>query len=93
MTPEMAKACGLAGPPEKMTAYEIGQQINRRGYDAPDTVDPVPPQSPATVAHHRTLQRRPFGGRLQSSRQVPLLMMANVGTQLPNLSKADAHRS
>ena len=29
-------------PAEKMTAYEIGQQINRRGYDTPDIVDPVP---------------------------------------------------
>ena len=43
VTPEMAKARGLVGPAEKMTAYEIGQQINRRGYDAPDIVDPVPP--------------------------------------------------
>jgi hypothetical protein len=44
MTPEMAAARGLVGPAEKMTAHEIGQQINRRGYDAPDIVDPVPPQ-------------------------------------------------
>jgi hypothetical protein len=47
MTPEMAKARGFVGPAEKMTTYEIGQQINRRGYDAPDIVDaivdPVPP--------------------------------------------------
>jgi hypothetical protein len=43
MTPEMAKARGFVGPAEKMTAYEIGQQINRRGYDAPDIIDPVPP--------------------------------------------------
>jgi hypothetical protein len=42
MTPEMAKARGFVGPAEKMTAYEIGQQINRRGYDALD-IDPVPP--------------------------------------------------
>ena len=34
-------------PAEKMTAYEIGQQINRRGYDAPDIVDPVPPRTRA----------------------------------------------
>jgi hypothetical protein len=43
MTPEMAKARGLVGPAEKMTTHEIGQQINRRGYDAPDIVDAVPP--------------------------------------------------
>ena len=43
MTPEMAKARGYVGPAEKMTTYEIGQQINRRGYDARDIVDPVPP--------------------------------------------------
>ena len=43
MTPEMAEARGLVGSAEKMTAYEIGQQINRRGYDARDIVDPVPP--------------------------------------------------
>ena len=43
MTPEMAKARGYVGLAEKMTTYEIGQQINRRGYDAPDIVDPVPP--------------------------------------------------
>ena len=24
-----------------MTAHEIGQQINRRGYDAPDILDPA----------------------------------------------------
>jgi hypothetical protein len=29
-----------------MTAYEIGQQINRRGYDAPDIIDPVPLVTP-----------------------------------------------
>jgi hypothetical protein len=28
-------------PAEKMTAYEIGRQINKRGYDAPDIVDPA----------------------------------------------------
>lgn len=36
---------------ELMTAYEIGQQINKRGYDAPDILDPAPsPQDegPAT---------------------------------------------
>ena len=43
MTPEMAKARGYVGLAEKMTTYEIGQQINRRGYDARDIVDPVPP--------------------------------------------------
>ena len=43
MTPEMAKARGYVGLAEKMTTYEIGQQINRRGYDAPDIVDPVLP--------------------------------------------------
>ena len=43
MTPEMAKARGYVGLAEKMTTYEIGQQITRRGYDAPDIVDPVPP--------------------------------------------------
>jgi putative SOS response-associated peptidase YedK len=31
-------------PAEKMMAYEIGQQINGRGYDAPDIVDPIPPR-------------------------------------------------
>ena len=40
-TPRVAKARGLVGPAEIRTAYEIGQQINRRGYDAPDIVDPV----------------------------------------------------
>jgi hypothetical protein len=40
MTPEMAKARGFVGPAEKMTTYEIGQQTNRRGYDAPyDALD------------------------------------------------------
>jgi hypothetical protein len=29
-----------------MTAYEIGQQVNRRGYDAPDVIDPAPPAPP-----------------------------------------------
>jgi putative SOS response-associated peptidase YedK len=29
-------------PAERMTAYEIGQPINRRGYDAPDIIDPAP---------------------------------------------------
>ena len=27
-------------PAEKMTAYEIGQQINRRGYDGPTSLNP-----------------------------------------------------
>jgi hypothetical protein len=43
MTPEMAKARGYVGLAEKMTTYEIGHQINGRGYDAPDIVDPEPP--------------------------------------------------
>jgi putative SOS response-associated peptidase YedK len=30
-------------PAEKMTTYEIGQLINKRGYDAPDIIDPAPP--------------------------------------------------
>jgi putative SOS response-associated peptidase YedK len=29
-------------PAEKMAAYEIGQQIKKLGYDAPDIVDPAP---------------------------------------------------
>jgi putative SOS response-associated peptidase YedK len=28
-------------PAKKMTAHEIGQQINKRGYDAPDIVDSI----------------------------------------------------
>jgi hypothetical protein len=30
-------------PAERMTVYEIGQQMNRRGYDQPDILDPAPP--------------------------------------------------
>ena len=37
-------------PAEKMTAYEIGQQINRRGYDAPDIVDPAPRKDEGSAA-------------------------------------------
>jgi putative SOS response-associated peptidase YedK len=35
-----------AYPAERMRAYEIGQRINRPGYDAPDINDPVPPEIP-----------------------------------------------
>jgi putative SOS response-associated peptidase YedK len=31
-------------PAEKMAAYEIGQQINKRGYDAPDIIAPALPR-------------------------------------------------
>jgi putative SOS response-associated peptidase YedK len=34
-------------PAERMTAYEIGQQINKQGYDGPDIIDPAPPVTPA----------------------------------------------
>ena len=37
-------------PAEKMTAYEIGRQINRRGYDAPDIVDPAPRRDEGSAA-------------------------------------------
>jgi putative SOS response-associated peptidase YedK len=37
-------------PAERMMAYEIGQQINRHGYDAPDIVDPLPPQDGGPAA-------------------------------------------
>ena len=40
-------------PAEKMTACEIGQQINRRGYEAPDIVDPVPPPNEGQGAPER----------------------------------------
>jgi hypothetical protein len=30
-------------PAERNTAYEIGQLINKRGYDASDIIDPAPP--------------------------------------------------
>ena len=33
-------------PAETISAHEIGQQINRRGYDAPDVIDPAPPVTP-----------------------------------------------
>jgi hypothetical protein len=33
-------------PAEKMTAYEIDQQINKRGYDALDIVDTAAPELP-----------------------------------------------
>ena len=29
-----------------MAAYEIGQQINKQGYDAPDIIEPAPPVNP-----------------------------------------------
>jgi hypothetical protein len=32
-----------------MTAYKIGQQINKRGYDAPDIVDPAPRRDEGSV--------------------------------------------
>jgi hypothetical protein len=35
---------------ERITTYEIGQQINRRGYDAPDIIDPVPPRGEGPAA-------------------------------------------
>ena len=42
-------------PAEKMTAYEIGQQINKRGYDAPDIIDPAPPTAPPPKPQHNDL--------------------------------------
>jgi len=37
-------------PTEKMTACEIGQQINKRGHDAPDIVDPAPRRDEGSAA-------------------------------------------
>jgi len=37
-------------PAGKMTAHEIGQQINRRGYDAPDIIAPAPPRDEGSAA-------------------------------------------
>ena len=37
-------------PAKKMTAYEIGQQINKRGYDAPDIIAPAPPRDEGSAA-------------------------------------------
>ena len=42
-------------PAEKMAAYEIGQQINKRGYDAPDIIDPAPPTAPSPKPQHNDL--------------------------------------
>jgi putative SOS response-associated peptidase YedK len=42
-------------PAEKMTAYEIGQQINKRGYDAPDIIDPAPLTAPPPTPQHNDL--------------------------------------
>jgi len=38
-----------------MTAYGIGQQINRRGYDAPDIIDPAPSVVPPPKAQQKDL--------------------------------------
>jgi hypothetical protein len=48
-------------PAERMTTHEIGQQINRRGYDAPDIVEPIPLQDEAGPRMSRRSEVLPIG--------------------------------